>query len=64
MTKYAIYSSRPVKGNFKKLSDFFKTADEAIEMMNSCYNAKTKVMAINTKTKEKSVVAYHKDCYK
>lgn len=60
--KYAVYSATLVKGNFKKLSDFYKTSEEAIEVMNRFYPSRTKVMEISKDGRK--VIAYHKNCYK
>lgn len=60
MTKFAVYEARPVKGGkFNRVSEFFATAEEAIETMNEWYPRCTKVMAKNGK--ELKVIKYHEN---
>lgn len=58
MAKYAVYD---IAVHEKRQSDFFKTAEEAVEEMNAHYPSRTKVLEITKKGR--TVVAYHKHCY-
>ena len=60
--KYAIFNVTPVKGKFKRISDWFKTKEEAVRAMNESYPSRTKVMW--SKGGDHGLVCYNESCYR